>query len=102
MSERINGEPVKLVESFDELREGRIVWVKPCPKCGGTHRGVLTNHNTDAALSMDGDEVEPGGVPTVQVLPVPSCVRGMTENACIRRDRFRPGAVFVVVDGMES
>ena len=38
---RINGDPVKLVESFDELREGMIVWVRPCGACLGQHRQIL-------------------------------------------------------------
>jgi hypothetical protein len=38
---RINGEPVKLVESFEELKEGMVVWTKPCGWCGGQHRRML-------------------------------------------------------------
>lgn len=59
MSERL-----RLVKSFDELREGVIVVIKPCPLCGGSHRGMIANANTDEALSMDGERVERSGMPS--------------------------------------
>jgi hypothetical protein len=40
---RINGEPVKLVKSFGELRPGMIVWLAPCRECAGPVRTMLLN-----------------------------------------------------------
>jgi len=38
----INGEPVKLVEAFDELRPGMVVWLGPCPDHGHFERTMVT------------------------------------------------------------
>ena len=51
---RINGEPVKLVERFEELREGMVVWVKPCGFCSNSHRGILLGRYSGGAYTPAG------------------------------------------------
>jgi hypothetical protein len=38
---QINGEPVRLVKAFEELREGMIIYTGRCPDHGVFHRAML-------------------------------------------------------------
>lgn len=53
---KINGEPVKLVESFEELKPGMIVWVVNCNGCSGRHRFILLSPER-SVTSMSGGQV---------------------------------------------
>jgi hypothetical protein len=49
---QINGEPVRLVKAFSELREGMIVWVIPCWLCRGKHRFMLLSGRNSTEFSI--------------------------------------------------
>lgn len=92
---KINGEPVTLVTSFDQLRAGLIVWVTGCRYCDGKHRAFLTKFDDFPSQMPDGSIYED---PTWTYLPTPTCVLdGGGTEACIGPDAVRSRRVYRVV-----
>jgi hypothetical protein len=81
---RINGEPVKLVESFDELKVGVVVFVCSCAFCGArAHRMMVIGGRM--TFEMFGRCVE--------AAPVPLCAHAgkyaIAEETVHRREVYR-------------
>ena len=81
---RINGEPVKLVEKFEELREGMVVYGH-CVRCDRYHRAILMG-----PLQCTGGRGR-------EMRPTPPCVSIYPSRAISERD-VAAGRVFRVID----
>lgn len=46
----INGEPCELVERFENLREGMVVYTGPCPNHRVFHRSMLVGKRMDLVV----------------------------------------------------
>lgn len=81
-------ERLELVQSFDELRVGLIVVVKPC-FCGGAHRGLLLS------LGHGWSDSDPRPRPFFALEPRPPCIpmqhtgMGIDDGSVSRHQVFR-------------
>lgn len=92
------------VKSFDELRDGWIIVVKPLIGCEhASHRGLLIKASADGSIRIRSTgQLLPPGTPRFHMVPVPSCNDHPSGNESITSLPVERGAVYRVLDGLES
>jgi len=93
---RIGGEEVELVTSFDQLRAGLIVWVNPCRRCSGRHRGILVPWRGGATIYNYDDTLSDEQTAAHEMLPKPPCEP--RPRRVITPDGVAAGIVYRLVD----
>lgn len=92
-------EELEPVTSFDQLREGPVIWVAPC-SCGGKHRGMIAGRGNGPMWNRDPSSgltfVEHAMFFTVR--PSPPCFPRELKTSCIDQAVVRQGIVYRVVD----
>lgn len=80
---QINGEPVKLVESFDELRPGMAAWTIGCPYCSARHRRILLSGPKVEECAFPGEPNEL--LRLFEVAPARQCMGHYSRDALTER-----------------
>lgn len=87
----MNGERLKLVTSFDELRAGDYTEVRGCRNCGATHRGLLTSRRV----------IPTSGERAWRYLPIPAS-HGDKKKPCVGESTVAQRRLYLVGTGLEA
>lgn len=89
-------EPAVLVERFDDLREGMIVWVVGCLFCGRRHRSIVAGPPQASNVSAPGHDPKPAVVR--EVVPRSPCLPPRYRRTVVSNVNVAERRVYRVVD----